>query len=294
MASTAVLLFPDPTLFHKAMNQIIRTVSLVAALAATASAIAQDDIHPSIDSKVWVEVGAFYPKHSVTLSVEGGNSTIVGQIDFEGAVDLSDRKALWVGEIGWQFGEKWSVSAQYFETDRRRNFMLQEEIDWNELIFEVGVDITAGTDASVTRIYFSRKMLEAGRHDLRIGAGIHRMTIGAFIEGSATLNDQSTEFRTESVSAAAPLPNLGAWYRYSPSDRWVFSLRADWFSASVGDISGTLVDLLAGANFRITDNIGIGINYQRLSINGRVESGNWRGDIDVVYDGPQLVFSGYW
>jgi hypothetical protein len=209
-------------------------------------------------------------------------------------VDLSDRKALWVAEIGWQFGEKWSVSAQYFETERSRNFVLQEEIEWDDLIFDVGVDITAGTNASVTRLFFSRKMLEEGRHDLRLGAGIHRMTIGAFIEGTATLDDQSTEFRTENVTAQAPLPNIGAWYRYSPSDRWAFSLRADWFSASIEDISGTLIDVLAGVSFRLTNNIGIGVNYQRLSINGRIESNGWRGDIDVVYDGPQLVISGYW
>jgi len=276
------------------MVQITQSLVLLAALAASASTIAQDAFHPSLNSKIWFGVGAYYPTHSVTLGI-GGSSPIPGdEIDFEGAVDLADRKGLWVAEAGWQFGEHWAVNAQYFETDRSRNLVLQEEIEWDDLTFDVGVDITAGSDASVTRLYFSRKMLEEGRHDLRLGAGIHRLSIGAFIEGVATLDDQSTEFRAERVSAEAPLPNLGAWYRYSPSDRWVFTLRADWFSASIGDISGTLVNLLAGVNFRVFDNIGVGINYQRLSINGRVEKDNWRGDLDIVYEGPQLVISGYW
>jgi hypothetical protein len=209
-ASLAVLPFQDSPLPHKAMNQITQTVALVATLAASASAMAQDDIHPALNSKFWVDVGAYYPTHSVSLGVEGSNDIIDSQIEFEGAVDLSDRKGLWVGEIGWQFGEKWAVNAQYFETDRSRNFALQEEIEWDDLIFEVGVDITAGTDASVTRLYFSRKMLDAGRHDLRLGLGIHRLTIGAFIEGTARLDDQSTEFRADSVTAQAPLPNIGA------------------------------------------------------------------------------------
>ena len=290
----AVLPFRDSPLPHEAMNQITQTVALVAAFAASAGAMAQDDIHPSLNSKYWVEVGGYYPTHSVSLGVEGSNDIIDSQIDFEAAVDLSDRKGLWIAEIGWQFGENWAVNAQYFETDRSRNFVLQEQIEWDDLIFDVGVDITAGTDASVTRLYFSRKMLEEGPHDLRLGVGIHRLSIGGFIEGSATLDDQSTEFRAESVTAQAPLPNLGAWYRYSPSDRWVFTLRADWFSASIGDISGTLIDLLVGANFRLTNNIGVGVNYQRLSVNGRVEKEGWRGDLDIVYEGPQLIISGYW
>jgi hypothetical protein len=276
------------------MNQITQSLALAAALTASTGAMAQDDIHPSLNSKFWVEVGGYYPKHSVSLGVESSNDIIDSQIDFEGAVDLSDRNGLWVAEIGWQFGEKWAVNAQYFETERSRNFVLQEEIEWDDLIFDVGVDITAGTEASVTRIYFSRKMLDEGRHDLRLGLGIHRMTIGAFINGSARLDDQSTEFRTESVKAQAPLPNIGAWYRYSPSDRWVFTLRADWFGASIEDISGELIDLLVGVNLRLTNNIGVGVNYQRLSVHGRVESDGWRGDIDLVYEGPQLIISGYW
>ena len=267
---------------------------LVAAMVVCANATAQDDMHPSLSSKYWITVGGYYPDHSVSLSVEGADQIVHEEIDFEGAVDLSDRKALLTAELGWQFGEKWSVTAQYFETERSRNFVPREEIPWDDVIFEDGVDVTAGTDASVTRIYFSRKMIEPGHHDLRLGAGIHRMTVGAFIEGTATLNDQSTESRTDDVTAKAPLPNLGAWYRYSPSDRWVFTIRADWFSASFGDISGELIDLLAGVNFRIFNNVGVGVNYQRLSLNGRVDADNWIGELDIVYSGPQFVISAYW
>ena len=269
-------------------------MTLVAAMFVCASATAEDDKHPSLDSKYWITVGGYFPDHSVSLSVDGAGQIFAEEIDFEEAVDLPDRKALLTAELGWQFAEKWSVTAQYFETDRSRNFVLQEEIEWDDVIFEVGVDVTAGTDASVARVYFARKMFEPGRHDLRLGAGIHRMKVGAFVQGIATLNDQSTEFRTDDVSAKAPLPNLGAWYRYSPSDRWVFTLRADWFSASFGDISGELIDVLAGVNFRVFNNFGVGVNYQRLSLNGRVHANNWIGELDIVYSGPQFVISAYW
>jgi hypothetical protein len=273
---------------------MIKPATLLATLLLCANAMAQDDVHPSLTSKYWINVGGYYPDHSVTLSVEGADQIIDEEINFEGSVDLSDRKGLWTAEFGWQFGDKWSVTAQYFETDRSRNFVLQEELEWEDLIFEVGVDITAGTDASVTRIYFSRKMFEPGRHDLRLGLGVHRLTIGAFIEGTATLNDMSTQFRTEDVTAKAPLPNLGAWYRYSPSDRWAFTLRADYFSASFGEISGELIDLLVGVDYRVFEHVGVSVNYQRLSINGRIDADNWAGELDVVYHGPQLVISGFW
>jgi hypothetical protein len=40
------------------MNQITQTTALVAALAASAGAMAQDDIHPSLNSKFWAWAGA--------------------------------------------------------------------------------------------------------------------------------------------------------------------------------------------------------------------------------------------
>lgn len=272
----------------------IRTAVLIAAIFVSGSAVSQEDLHPSLNSKYWVDIGGYYPEHSVTLGVEGPDPIFDGRIDLEGSLDLTDRKGLWNLEIGWQFGEKWSVAAQYFETNRDEQFVLEKEVEWDDLIYEVGVGISAGTDASVTRIYFSRKMLERGRHDLRLGAGFHWLSVGAHISGAARIDDQTTEFRSSSVSASAPLPNFGAWYRYSPSDKWAFSLRGDWLGASVGDISGELINLLVGVNYRLFNNVGVGLNYQRFSLNGRVEKNSWRGDLDIVYEGPQIVISGYW
>ena len=59
-------------------------------------------------------------------------------------------------------------------------------------------------------------------------------------------------------------------------------------------MSGELIDLLAGVNYRLFNNIGVGVNYQRLSLYGRVEKCGWRGDLDNVYEGLQIVISGYW
>jgi hypothetical protein len=269
-------------------------MALAATLLISASAFAQDNVHPYFDSKFWVEAGGFYPTHSVTLSVEGDAPIIDDDIDLEGSVGLRDREGLFIGEVGWQFSEKWAINAQYFETSRNRQISLQREIEWEDVIYEVGANISAGTDASITRFFLSRKMLNNGPHDLRVGGGVHWMTVGAFIRGNARLDDQTVEFRASAVSAEAPLPNLGAWYRYSPTDRWIFSLRADWFSASFGDISGKLINLLAGVNFRVFNNFGVSVNYQRVSLNGRVKEIDWRGDLDVVYSGPQVVISGFW
>ena len=47
--------------------------------------------------------------------------------------------------------------------------------------------------------------------------GLHLLDANAEIGGLATLDDQSREFRSSVVCASVPIPNVGTWYRYSPT-----------------------------------------------------------------------------
>ena len=84
------------------------------------------------------------------------------------------------------------------------------------------------------------------------------------------------------------------WYRYSPNRRWAFTGRADWLSASIGDISGGILNLSAGVNVSLFDHLGIGLNYQYFQLDVSVREDDWRGDLVAAYDGPYLYLSGYW
>jgi hypothetical protein len=41
-------------------------------------------------------------------------------------------------------------------------------------------------------------------------------------------------------------------------------------------------------------NVGIGINYQHLELDVRVDSDSWNGDVKTSYSGPVVYISGYW
>ena len=250
--------------------------------------------HPFQDRKFWVDVGIFYPEQSVTLTVD---SDILGEnlpISFEGDLDLSERNGLPDIELGWRFGEKWSVSLQYFETERTIRRTLDEEIEWDDVVYEIGIDVRTGTGASVTRLAFERLMFANDRHQLKLALGAHVLGLDAFIEGQARLDDLSTEFRREEADTTAPLPNIGATYLFSPNDRWAFYINADWFGAEIDQYSGELIDTFAGVNFRAFKNFGIGLEYRYLQLDGKIDEDDWTGRIDSHYRGPAIYFSGYW
>ena len=274
-------------------------IQLVIAFALTAvflpaNAQQSTDVHPIVSSKFWLDAGLYYPKRGVGLSVEGGAQGGNGDFTLDKTLELGDQDPLFVGEIGWHFTENWAVSAQYFGSKNDASTTLSDVIEWDDVTYDVGVDVSAGTEFSITRIFFSRDFFGSDRHDFRLGLGVHWMDLSVFIEGQATLADFTSEFRRDSVSASAPLPNIGGAYHYSPSRHWSFGLRLDWFEASIGDISGGLINALATADYAFNDHFGMGIGYEYFTLNGDVKSDNWNGTIDIKYYGPNIFFSAYW
>jgi len=253
-----------------------------------------DDLHPMMSGKHWVNVGAFFSARDLDASVEGGLGGARTVIDFESHMGLDDKPDLLMTEFGWQFGEEWALSLQYFRSDRSATTTLEETIEWEDLVFNAGAEFSAATKISVTRLFFSRRFRDGGRHSIRLGAGVHLLKIAATVGGEVTLDDLTTEYLTSAVSASFPVPDVGVWYRYSPSDRWLLYSRLDWLSANLGGYAGSIWNFAVGANLQITEHLGIGLSYQLFELDGRIREELWRGSIRTRLTGPNLHITGYW
>jgi hypothetical protein len=267
---------------------------VLSSLAAQADGEDESDLHPMMNSDFWVLLGAYTPDHTVSVSLDGNFVPDLPEIDFGGEIGLGEKTTLFSGEFGWQFSENWSFSAQRFTTERNQSATIDETIEWGELVFDVGAEIEAGTSSAITRLFFARKFLDSGPHDLRLGAGLHWLEIEAYLQGIASVNGEASQFQSRVASFKAPLPNVGAWYRYSLSERWLFSFRADWLAASIGDLSGRIINLTGGVNFALFEHFGVGVSYQYFRLDVDVSSDSWKGHADLIYDGPYLYLSGNW
>jgi len=269
---------------------------LIGSPAIAAEVAPAEDMHPMMNDKYWVNAGVLFAARDVDVSVDGslGPGTPELDLDFESSVGLDDTPDLFTTEFGWQFSEHWGLSMQFFRSERSVNETLQKAVEWEDLTYEVGVDISAASKVSVSRLFFSRRFWDGGRHSVRLGAGIHWLETTVKIGGQATLDDQTTEYRTGTKSASFPVPNIGIWYRYSPSNRWLLSARVDWFEASVGDFVGRVWNGHLGVNFRLSEHFGIGLNYQLFEIDGRIRETDWRGSFRSRLTGPNVHITAHW
>lgn len=267
---------------------------LLAAFSQPGFAEDEADLHPYLTATYFVDLGVFFPQRKVELNVDGPVSSARDDIDFESEFGLKKSDDLLSLNFGWKFGEKWRLGGQYFESDGQRERALQEDVEWGEYVFGAGTGVRAGIEFSLFRTVFERNFANAEHHDFGLGVGLHWLEIGAFIEGNAILNGQQAGFRRESVKAEAPLPNIGAWYVRSLSEKWALQMRFDWLSADVGDYDGTLINAKAGINYRLFEHVGLGVSYNLFRLDIGVEKSGWRGDITTSYEGAFFHVTAYW
>lgn len=254
-------------------------------------AIAQDEsasaYHPMLSDRFSLGIGLFRPSKDFVLRVDG---QVPGEaIDFDQELDAKDSETTGSLDLTWHFGEKWSVSGQYWTVNSGARWQLDEDLEWEDLVFKEGTFAEVGVDLDVIRVFFGRQFFTRPGHEFGAGLGLHWLEIDAFIAGQIIVDDLlDTEFRRSSVSAEAPLPNIGAWYIYSWSPKWAFTTRLDWLSASLGDYSGGLANAQSGVHYQLFKYTGIGLSWNYFNLNIDVDKSDWRGKVESSQSGPFL------
>ena len=266
---------------------------LLTLFAIPVSAQTEDDYHPFLSDKFNLALGGYWPKNDFTIQVDGIDPG--KEIDLDEKLNLSDYVSSGFLNFRWRFGEKWSLVGQYWSTSASGKEELKEDVQWGDVTFKEGTYVKGGVGMDVARVFVGREFFTtAPKHQFGAGLGLHWMNLDTFLEGNIITENNELGFERVSASAAFPLPNIGAWYMYSWSPKWMLSAHVDWLSASIGDYSGSLWDVQAGVNWQAFKNIGFGLHVKGYSLDVDIDRSNWHGNADFDQLGPMLTVTATW
>jgi hypothetical protein len=248
--------------------------------------------HAYLERQFSLDLGIFYPDRKLDLRVNGSVPGFKDEIDFDEGLGLKNAHDIFSGQVSWRFRDRWSVTGQYFRATDGSRVVLEEDIEWGNVVFNAGSFAAAGSDFSLSRIFVGRRFDTGERHEIGVGGGIHWLHIGAYIAGEILINGTPVSAR-RAVSEEAPLPNIGIWYDYSISPRWAFRSRFDLLSADVGDYDGLMVNASIGVNYQAFEHLGIGLNYNYFELDVTIDKSNWKGNVETIYEGVYVYASLY-
>ncbi len=251
------------------------------------------DVHPYLTETFTLDLGVYFPDRKLRIGVDSPAGGPNDAIDFQNGFGHQRSDDVFSLNFGWRFGEKWQLGIQYFESSGVDEAVLEEDVEWDDLVFGQGSSVVTGQNFTLARVFFARNFATREHHDFGVGAGFHWLELGASIDGNITGGGGDT-FRSESVSASAPLPNIGVWYVYSISPSWALKGRFDWMSANVGDYDGSLINTSLGVNYQMFENAGIGLSFNLFDLDVGVRNSGWKGRWNTSYEGLYAYVSFFW
>jgi hypothetical protein len=248
------------------------------------------DVHPYLTDSFILDVGGYFPDRTVKISAGIGG----GDFELSDDVEVRDSDETFSLDFGWRFDENWKLAAQYFSSGGTQTAVLEEDLEFNDFVFEAGSKIEGGSAFSMVRLFFARKYKTSENQEFGFGLGVHWLEISAFVQGELRVSDMENLFHRESVSVAAPLPNIGIWYTHSFAENWALKARYDYFSANIDPYDGTLENISVGLNYRVFKNAGLGLSYNLFALDAGIDDSHWQGRANVKYRGVFASLSFYW
>lgn len=257
-----------------------------------------DAKHPILTDRYSIGLGWYFPNRDIKLGIEGNINTedieALEDIDFDETLGLEKGDNTFNLNFHWRFSRNklWSLRGEYFKVGNTRNVTLDEEIEWDGTTYPVGGEASVSFGFGLYRIFFGRAISTGLKHEFSGGLGIHGLNVSASVAGEGFVRDQSAGFSKNGVSVFLPLPNIGLWYIWAPSEKWAFSASVDWFGIQIDNISGGLWNVSPGVTYQIIKNLGVHLNYQFLNFNADVDQDNFKGNFELTFGGPSFSIRG--
>ena len=262
----------------------------------SADLVLANDESPVGKDKFKFSIGGFFPAIDSQLRVnskELGGGTI---IDLESDLGFDEDVNLGRIEGYWRFKPKHRVYLGYYGFDRDALYTLEEEIKWDDKTFVIGAEVYS--EWSVDFIYgtYAYSFFQGEKWELSGSLGLYYLDTVFRVRGEARVeNGGEGEISREVVDEASldlPIPLFGLKAEYYISPKWHLALGVGYFTVSIGDWDGSLLDFSANLEYLFHKNFGIGVGYLYFNADVERDRDTRVVRLDYEYNGAQLY--GIW
>ena len=246
--------------------------------------------HPFLSDTFQLSLGAFRPKKEITLSLSNGRN-------FTEEIERKDTESTPSFTFRWRYTDNWSLWGQYWDVSTGASAVLEDDIEFDEGTLLAGSGIGMKIETSVLRMFFGRSFFKKPQSEWGAGAGLHWMESKVSLSLNVDTDPPNDDWdldETRTISAGVPLPNLGVWYMYSWSPKWITTFRLDFLDIEIDDYSGAMFNASAGVNYQFSEHFGIGLALNGFKLEAEQDSPGEKFKLETTQVGPFLSLTANW
>ena len=239
-----------------------------------------------------VALGTFIVSSDPTIGLKGETGS-GDRVSFDEAVGGGDSTRIRFDSF-WRFGDsgRHKVKAIAFDMSRNNSGTFDRDIEWGGDVYPVDAKVDAEYSFTVIEVAYEYAFLKRERWELDGSIGLHYTDLSASLRARAESSGGTLdEDISNSASVAAPLPVIGLRGMWDLSHNFWLDATAQYFALSFDDFDGSLQDYRVLVTWQPKKWLGIGLGYNRFSIDVDVEKDKFDGSLDWTYSGPMIFYS---
>jgi len=255
---------------------------LLLLLAASGAAVARDktkerkhfDARP-ITSR-WRVVGGTFLSTFDTRVAYSPRGLVGGFIQAEDDLGLSEEINTFGASARYRLSDRHRLEAAFTLIDRTATRTVTDQIDWGDVVYEVGAEVTTGLRTNLFSVKWKYSFSDSGRLDAGLSAGLSTFEIDASLSGQGTINGVPKAGATEGAAFVAPVPLIGFWVDYAFSPRWIMRASAESIDLSIGSNKGRVLQTQFSAEYYVSKLVGLGFGLSGIDIEYTQDENNKR------------------
>ena len=156
-----------------------------------------------------LSAGGFFPGFSSEMTIDvmadGENKTI----DVEEDLGLKSSTNTFRVDGYWRVGPRHRITVGYYALNRSGTRVLETDIEWEDVVYPVGVNIDSQVDFDVIPISYAYSFLKRENWEIAASIGVHWMKIDTSIEGQAFVDGDDVRARFIVIAGRSWLENAG-------------------------------------------------------------------------------------
>jgi hypothetical protein len=234
-----------------------------------------------IEDRFRVEVNLLSASIDTKLRVDQSLTLPGTLLDAEDDLGLDDSDLMPQAEITLLPGKHHLLRLSGFSTRRSASKILEEEIFWDDDVYEPGERVDSQMDLTMFGLTYGYRFIVRDRAELAATFGIQV----ASVDVNAVVRSRVIR---EAENGVAPLPMIGIEGRYDFTPHWSTELRVQYLTADVEEVDGSILDARLAVTWRMNPYLVFGLGYRTFSIDIDSRDENDPGVVKLDMDGPLL------
>jgi hypothetical protein len=209
------------------------------------------------------------------------DGTDVNQVNFTKDLggDRSDNMIV-AGAI-YRLNQNHAIGFSWYEVNLDGERILDEEVEINDKIFQVGGNVDSDIELSLYRLFYNWSFYRNGKTELKLSPGIYVADFEGVFIGSAVIDEDDINPIGQSDNVdedlSAPLPTIGLEMEYQIYPRLKANFRTDFFYVDVGEVDGYMAEFNIKLEYRVFKHFAVGAGAGHLLFDLEYKDGNPKG-----------------